>query len=92
MNYLIQGGESEQRFDLLLSLTKISSKNVIDALRDHLVVGLSDITAAGINGVPRSNFSRALAALNKTAETVEQIKAHDWAKFKNQLSDNNRKE
>lgn len=82
MRYLIQGGESAARFDLLLSLTKIASEDVIDALRDHLVTGLAESTAASINGVKLSNFKRALDTINEVAGTVERIKELDWARFR----------
>ncbi|MDX1473342.1 MAG: PapB/FocB family fimbrial expression transcriptional regulator [Reinekea sp.] len=78
MKYLIQGGESAARFDLLISLTKLG-ENAVSALRDHLVVGLDDSTAASLNGLNKSNFSRALATLNTAAETVEKIKEIDWS-------------
>ena len=37
MNYLLPGGESEKRFELLLSRTKIRSEAVIGALREIYV-------------------------------------------------------
>lgn len=82
MKYLIQGGESRQRLALLVSLTKITSNNIQDALTDHLCTGLSDTAAAAMNGVQLSNFNRALATLNQVAETVEQIKSLDWQHLK----------
>jgi hypothetical protein len=82
MKYLTQGGESRDRFALLLSLTKISSEPLQDALADHLCAGLSDTAAAAMNGVQLSNFNRALATLNQVAETVEQIKTLDWQHLK----------
>lgn len=85
MRYLTQGAESEQRLTLLLSLTSISSKPVIQALRDHLQKdwrGLSDTSAAALNGVQLPNFNRALKTLNAVATTVEQIKDLDWQHLK----------
>jgi hypothetical protein len=82
MKYITQGGESIERFTLLLQLTNITSEPIIEALKDHLVTGLADATAASINCVPQSNFNRAFKSLNETATIVEKIKELDWAKFK----------
>lgn len=85
MKYLSQACESEQRLTLLLSLTSISSQPVIQALRDHLQAnwrGLSDTSAAALNGVQLPNFNRALKTLNAVAATVEQIKDLDWQHLK----------
>lgn len=71
MRHLIQGGHSQEQLDLLLKLTRISSEAVTDALRDYLVLGLSDSLAASANGVLLPNFTKALTSLNKTAEIVE---------------------
>lgn len=85
MKYLLQGGERETRLTLLLSLTKISSKPTIQALRDHLQkdwLGLDEARAAVRNGIELSNFTRALNKLNEVAGIVEQIKADDWQHLK----------
>ena len=82
MKYLSQGGESRARFDLLLSLTKISSEPLQDALSDYLVKGFGDCAAAAMNGVQLSNFNRALVTLNQVAATVERIKELDWQHLK----------
>lgn len=82
MKYITQGGESAERYQLLISLTRISSEDVKAALKDYLVIGLADATAAAINGVQLSNFTRALNTLNTVASTVEQIKELDWARLK----------
>lgn len=81
MRYLIRGGESAERFDLLLSLTRINSEDIIAALKDHLVIGISESDAAVLNRVKQQNFNRALKQLNAVAETVENIKAIDWKRF-----------
>jgi hypothetical protein len=73
--------ESKRRIELLLSLTKLSSKPTIDALHNYLVDGWTESRAIVINGIEQSNFSRALAKLNKVASVVEEIKNIDWAKF-----------
>jgi hypothetical protein len=82
MRYLTQGGQTDERLHLLLSLTKISSENVREALRDYLVRGFNDATAALINDVKPSNFNRALASLEQVAATVEQIKQLDLSALK----------
>ncbi|WP_333609659.1 PapB/FocB family fimbrial expression transcriptional regulator [Arsukibacterium sp.] len=88
MKYISQGSQCQRRFELLLSRTDIRSENVKAALKDHLVTGLSDATAAAINGVSQSNFNRAFNAVNDVAETVEKIKELDWVRLgANQLTD-----
>lgn len=82
MKRLLQGGESAERFDLLLSLTNIRSERIVDALRDHLVSGMSVQTAAQIAGEPQPNVKRALVVLEQVADTVEKIKDLDWHRFK----------
>lgn len=82
MRYITQGGESPERYELLISLTRISSEDIKAALKDYLVTGLADATAAAINGVQLSNFTRALKTVNDIAATVEQIKELDWARVK----------
>lgn len=78
--YLQQGGESAERFELILSLTDIRSEAIIDALRDHLVNGWAAVTARTLNGVDKGNFSNALKAMNKKAAIVERVKELDAAK------------
>ncbi len=82
MKYLTQGGQSTQRLQLLLSLTKITSENVRDALHDYLVRGFGDAMAASLNDVKPSNFNRALASLEQVAATVERIKELDLSVLK----------
>ncbi|MNI61441.1 Adhesin biosynthesis transcription regulatory protein [compost metagenome] len=82
MKRLLQGGESAERFDLLLSLTNIRSEGIREALRDHLVVGHSVQTAAQIAGAPQPNVKRALVVLELVADTVEKIKDLDWHRLK----------
>jgi hypothetical protein len=81
MKYLIQGGESSKRIALLLSLTRIDSKAIREALEDHYVLGVQDIVAVARHSVDRGNFTRAQKRLENVAATVEQIKELDWAKF-----------
>lgn len=82
MNYLLQGMESEERVDLLLALTSISSECIIKAIKMHLVEGCSESEACSARLITQSNFNRAMSKLNEVAGIVEQIKEIDWARFK----------
>lgn len=82
MNHLFAGNQTKERLALLLSLTRIDSESVLDALHDHLVVGHSATTAAQINEVAVPNFNRAMNRLNAAASIVEKIKELDWAHLK----------
>ena len=82
MQYLFAGNQSQERLNLLLERTKINSDDVIEAVSDHLVKGLSEAAAASINGVQQPNLKRALKTLNDVAETVEKVKELDWRQFK----------
>ena len=81
MKYLIQGGESAERLQLLLQLTNIESDNIKAALHDHFVTGHQDNVAAIRNEVKKSNLSRAMKRIEEVANTVEQIKELDWQKI-----------
>lgn len=76
------GGESKERVELLLSLTKINSEPLRDSITDHLCAGHSEKDAALLNGVTQSNFNRAMKKLNDVAGIVEKIKELDWERFK----------
>jgi hypothetical protein len=60
---LIPGHVSEEQFDLLMEGTRIRGEAVSQALRDHLVNGLSQSAAWEKYGVNKSQFSRRLDAL-----------------------------
>lgn len=77
MKYLFKGMQSQERFELLLSLTRIQSESVIDALFDYLVKGVDKKASAVINGIEVSNLSAALSKLEEKAEVVELIKELD---------------
>lgn len=87
MKYLYAGSQSDERFELLLSMTRINSDDVVAALFDHLVKGASESSAAIMNGISMSNFNRAFKKLDTVAATVERIKEMDL-RLLNQLSDN----
>ena len=77
MKYLFKGMQTQERFELLLSLTRIQSESVINALNDYLVRGMDKKTAAVANDVQMPNFSAALTKLERKAEIVEKIKELD---------------
>ncbi|MGL6124627.1 MAG: hypothetical protein ACRC1W_16890 [Shewanella sp.] len=80
MNHLLPGFESKQRVTLLLSLTRISSPEVIAALTLHYTSALPAERAAARHGIELSNFMRGQKKLEQIAATVEAIKAIDWEK------------
>ncbi len=82
MNYLLCGGESPERLRLLMTLTKMNSDSMNDALIDYFVKGHAEKECVIINGVTQSNFNRAVSRLNQVAETVEKIKEINWQRFK----------
>lgn len=79
MNHLIQGGESAERFKLLLSLTKIDEP-ISAALFDYFVKGISSGNAAQLHGIKHGNVSRGADTLEERAAIVEAIKQIDWEK------------
>ncbi|MCG9964581.1 hypothetical protein [Shewanella cutis] len=79
MNLLIQGGESAERFKLLLSLTKIKEP-ISSALFDYYVKGVSSGNAAELRGIKHGNVSRGMESLEERAAIVEAIKQLDWEK------------
>lgn len=79
MKYLLQGGESAERFKLLLSLTKIKEP-ISSALFDYYVKGVSSGNAAELRGIKHGNVSRGADTLEQHAAIVEAIKQLDWEK------------
>ena len=77
MKYLFKGMQTQERFELLLSLTRIQSESVINALKDYLVRGMDKKAAALANGVQMPNFSAALTKLEHKSSIVEKIKELD---------------
>lgn len=70
---LLQGGESELKIDLLLSLTSIRSESVKAALKDHYVRGQPNQNCQLIHDVSQQEFSRAKVRLKEVYETVQQL-------------------
>jgi hypothetical protein len=69
---LVPGKVDPRHFELLLDGTSIRGEKVIEALRDHLVGGLTASAAWEKHGVNKSQFSRRLdvifAESNRAAE------------------------
>jgi hypothetical protein len=80
--YVFQGGESSERFDLLIGQTGIRSENQINALRDHLVRGMSLEDACSYRDIKnKSNLERDLLKVNEIAEFVVKIEDLDWVRY-----------
>ena len=79
MNYLIKGGESAQRLELLFKLGRFGDP-IKSALTNHYVTGYEVDASAALAGVKQSNLSVAMAALEEKAAIVEKIKDEDWQK------------
>lgn len=81
--YVFQGGESPERFNLLIGQTGLRSENQVEALRDHLVRGMSLEDAFSHRDIKnKSNLERDLLKVNEVAEFVVKIEELDWARFK----------
>lgn len=79
--YVHGGMESQERFELLVSLTGLRSENQIAALCDHLVKAVPLDAAMVMNGVTnKSNLERDLDKINDVAKIIEKIKEIDWSK------------
>lgn len=87
MKTLYAASQSLKRFGLLLSLTKISSCEIIKGLEYHLVKGFDINAAAALAEVKQPNLQRALNQLEKVSQTIESIKELDF----NHLNDINKK-
>lgn len=89
MAYLMAGFESPKRIELMLSLTKISSENLIKALMFHYTVTYLESApwrAAIKHDVQLSNFVRGQERLEEVAAIVEAIKEIDWEKHLDKLA------
>ena len=79
INPLLQGMESQERFDIILGFTSIRSKPIIEALRRHYVDGLCE----ELIHVDAGNYNRAKNTLGEVAADIERIKDIDWVKHGN---------
>lgn len=86
MNYLLPGFESINRIESILSLTRISSPEVIAALKLHYTTSLPAERCTARHKVELSNFVRNQKKLEKTAAVIESVKAIDWQKQMAKLS------
>ena len=64
MRLYVAGCESDKRVVLLIKMTKISSLNIIAALRAHLVKGWSQELSSFTYDIDLSNLKRALDRIN----------------------------
>ncbi|AWY02847.1 transcription factor protein [Alteromonas phage JH01] len=70
---LLQGGESQLKIDLLLSLTSIRSDNVKRALVAHYVNGSPTANCELVYDLSQQEFHRAKRRLKEVYETVQQL-------------------
>lgn len=61
---ILQGSLSEFEFEILLSMTSITSEKVIDALRDFAVHGVGAPAAYGMAGISQQAYERAFKVIN----------------------------
>ncbi len=73
INPLLQGMESQERFDIILGLTSIRSKPIIEALRRHYVDGLSE----ELIHVDAGNYNRGKLTMGIVAAKIERVKELD---------------
>ena len=67
MKTLVQGCETPAQFDLLIAMTRFTSKPKIAALRAYLVDGVPAQRCYARFGVSQQSFSLALLTLNMNA-------------------------
>lgn len=70
---LIPGKVSEHLFDILIELSGIHSKKIINALRDHLVSGEARKISCERYGASTSYFSVALGRLFHVGQLVSRL-------------------
>jgi hypothetical protein len=78
---LVQGMESEKSIDLLISMTKIKSEPVIDALKAHFVEGSHVQIAAEKNGLEKSNLTRDIKKINVIAVKMNEYFEINYSKM-----------
>lgn len=83
MNYLTQGGFSDEKLDAYFEIVNFKSEDIKAAIREHLCRGRTKELAA-VGNVNESNLNRALKKLNDKVAKVEKIKAIDWKYLKSQ--------
>ncbi|RMA79676.1 adhesin biosynthesis transcription regulatory protein [Enterobacter sp. WP_7_1] len=73
---LIAGGVAEEQFELLVELSSIHSEKIVQALREHLVLGKPRKEACEKYGANISYFSVALGRLFRTNLLVSQLASY----------------
>ena len=75
MNVLVQGCESAERFEIILSFVSFRSKQVITMLTRHYVEGLGEELIVMM--MDAGNWARAVTKVNDAARKIERIKELD---------------
>ena len=79
MNVLLPGREPQQKIEIIIGLTDISSENVKSAVIDFYATGFSETMSCAVNGIQKPALSRAKKAIEHVAGEIEKIKEIDWA-------------
>lgn len=61
---IIPGSLSQAEFDILLSMTSITSEKLIEALKNHTVLGHGTVTSYQLEGISQQAFERGFKVLN----------------------------
>lgn len=72
-NYLIRGGEPEEKIMLLISLTSIRSEKVIKVLKAYYCRGMGERDIQTFYGVTQSNLNRDRHKIERAAGIVEAL-------------------
>ncbi|PNG65017.1 hypothetical protein CRN61_17730 [Vibrio vulnificus] len=81
---MIPGMETEERLDLVISLTSIRSEPQQRALKSYFVDGVNSSACAALEEIPESNFQRTIDRVQAVDSVIEKIKEIDWARFKSE--------
>ena len=81
---MLQGMETDQRLNLVISLTSIRSEPQKLALQKHFVEGLNFSACAALSEISESNFQRAMDRVQAVDDVIEKIKELDWVQFKSE--------
>lgn len=73
MKRLLQGHESQERLEILLSMTSIRSDKMINHLKLHYVDGWSIPNLETLSSFDSSNFKRADTTLNVIADKYTRL-------------------
>ncbi|ARB12899.1 MULTISPECIES: hypothetical protein [Vibrio] len=81
---MLAGMESQERLELVISLTSIRSEPMKAALQRHFVDGVNSSACAALEDIPESNFQRAIDRVQAADAIIEKVKEIDWARFKSE--------